>query len=112
MFPGMNPREMQKAMKRLGIQQEEIEAHTVIIKTEGMDLIFHNPQVSKVNMMGQNTYQIVGEPEEVDNSKTEISDEDIGTVAEQANVSKEEALEALQETNGNIAEAILKLQNR
>ena len=61
MFPGINPREMQKAMKRLGIRQEEIDANLVIIKTHGGDIIIKNPQVSRVNMMGQETFQIAGE---------------------------------------------------
>lgn len=64
MIPGINPRDMQKAMKRLGITQQEIEATEVIIKTADAELVIHNPQVSKVNMMGQETFQIVGRVEE------------------------------------------------
>ena len=113
MFPGMNPREMQKAMKRLGIKQEEIDAELVIIKTSDKDLIIRNPQVSRVNMMGQETFQISGEIEEAEkNTKAEISDEDITTVIDQANCSREDAIGALEEANGNIAEAIMKLQNK
>lgn len=112
MFPGMNPREMQKAMKRLGIRQEEIDAELVIIKTREKDLIIKNPQVSKVNMMGQETFQVVGNIEEVDKSKAEISEEDIATVVEQISCAREDAIEALEKSNGNLAEAILKLQNR
>ena len=55
MFPGMNPREMQKAMKRLGIKQEEIDAEEVIIRTASKDLVIKNPQVSRVYMLGQVT---------------------------------------------------------
>ena len=111
MFPGMNPRDMQKAMKRLGIKQEEIDAEIVIIKTADRDIIIKNPQVSKVNMMGQETFQIVGEIEESERSdKAEINEDDVATVVGQTNCSREEALEALEESNGNLAEAILKLQ--
>ncbi|MAG91405.1 nascent polypeptide-associated complex protein [Candidatus Woesearchaeota archaeon] len=113
MFPGMNPREMQKAMKRLGIKQEEIDAEVVIIKTADKDLIINNPQVSKVNMMGQETFQVVGEiSEAAKDSKVEINEDDMETVMKQTNCSKEEALEALQNSNGNLAEAILKLQKK
>jgi|SRR3989338_2988577 len=113
MFPGMNPREMQKAMKRLGIKQEEIDAELVIIKTHNKDLIIRNPQVSKVNMMGQETFQIVGSLEEAEiDSKAEVNDDDIATVMEQTNCTKEEAMEAIEECSGNLAEAILKLQNK
>ena len=113
MFPGMNPREMQKAMKRLGIKQEEIDAEEVIIKTAGKNLIIKNPHVSRINMMGQETIQVVGDIEEVDKEeKDEISEEDIATVMGQANCTKEDALEALGNSNGNLAEAILKLQKK
>ena len=46
------------------------------------------------------------------NAKAEISDEDITTVIDQANCSREDAIGALEEANGNIAEAIMKLQNK
>ena len=112
MFPGMNPREMQKAMKRLGIRQEEIEAEEVIIKTKDKDLIIKNPQVSKVNMMGQETFQITGNITEVEkDAKAEINEDDIETVMGQTGCSREEALESLEQSSGNLAEAILKLQN-
>ena len=101
---------MQKAMKRLGIRQEEIEAEEVIIKTKDKSLIIKHPQVSKVNMMGQETIQVIGDITEMDNDKSKINDEDIATVIEQTNCTEEEALEALQESKGNLAEAILKLQ--
>lgn len=111
MFPGMNPREMQKAMKRLGIKQEEIDAELVIIKTAGKDLVIKNPQVSRVNMMGQESIQVVGEITEVESDeKAEISEDDISTIMEQAGCTREEALEALEQSSGNLAEAILKLQ--
>ena len=113
MFPGINPREMQNAMKRLGIKQEEIDAEEVIIRTADKDLVIKNPQVSKVNMMGQETFQIVGEIIEVErNGKIEINEDDMSTVMEQTNCTKKEALDALEGSHGNLAEAILKLQNK
>ena len=113
MFPGINPREMQKAMKKLGIKQEEIDAELVIIKTADKDLIIKNPQVSRVNMMGQETIQVIGDITEVDkDEKIELDEDDIATVIEQTSCTKEEAMDALEESNGNIAEAILKLQNK
>lgn len=111
MIPGMNPRQMRQAMKRLGIQQEEIDAKEVIIRLQDKEIIISNPSVSKVNMMGQETYQIVGEEHERSlSTRPEISDEDIDTVAEQTGASKEEAKEAIEEANGDLAEAIMKLK--
>jgi len=110
MFPGMNPRKMQQMMKQLGIQQIEIPATEVIIKTEDKDLIITNPQVSKVNMMGQETFQVTGEIHEQEPSSTpEISEEDIKTVMEQANVDQQTAKKAIEEANGDLAEAIMNL---
>lgn len=106
MIPGMNPRQMQKAMQKMGIKQEEIEADEVIIKQGAENLIIKNPQVTKVNMMGQETFQIVGE---ITKENAGPSEEDIKTVMEQASVSAEEAKKALVESNGDLAEAILKL---
>jgi len=111
MIPGMNPRQMQQAMRRMGIQQTEIEAKEVIIRTSDRELVFREPQVSKVNMMGQNTYQIIGEPEERPlSTEPEISEDDIKTVMDQANVDKKTALSALKKHQGDLAEAILDLQ--
>ncbi|MDP4012347.1 MAG: nascent polypeptide-associated complex protein [Candidatus Nanoarchaeia archaeon] len=106
MFPGINPKDMQKVMKKMGIKQEEIDATEVIIKTNSKDLIIKNPKVTKVNMMGQETLQIMGDIEEA----SSISEEDIKTVSEQAGVSKEEAKKALENNNGDLAAAILELK--
>ena len=111
MFPGMNPRKLAQAMKRMGIQQVEIPATEVIIKTEDKEIVITNPQVSKVNMMGQQTYQIVGEEHEREiSTEPKITEEDIKTVMEQANVNEEKAKEALEAANGDIAKAIMDLQ--
>lgn len=106
MFQGINPKMMKQAMKRMGITQEDIDAQEVIIKTSGKDIIIRNPQVAKVNMAGQETFQISGDITEVG----AISEDDIKTVASQANVSAEAARKALEESGGDLAEAILKLK--
>ena len=113
MIPGVNPRQMQRMMKQMGMSQSEIDATEVIIKLADRQLVFTNPNVSKVDMMGQETYQIVGEAHEreltVESDTPEISDDDIKTVMEQANVDEEKAREAIEESNGDLAEAIIKL---
>ena len=110
MIPGMNPRKMQQAMKRMGIQQVEIPATEVIIKTEDKEIVITDPSVSKVNMMGQETFQISGTiNERSKETEAEISEDDIKTVAEQAKVSLDEAKKAIEESKGDLAEAIMKL---
>lgn len=111
MIPGVNPRKMQQMMKQMGIQQTEIDATEVIIRTADKELVFTNPQVAKVNMMGQQTYQIIGTPEERELSTTpEISDDDVDTVVQQTGVSAEEVREALEKNKGDIAQTILDLK--
>lgn len=108
MFPGINPKQMQSMMKQLGIKQVDIPAREVIIKTkEEKDIIIKNPQVIKVNMMGQETFQISGLIEE---REKELNEEEIQIVIEQTNRTREEAIKALRETKGNLAEAIIKLK--
>ncbi|KYK25728.1 nascent polypeptide-associated complex protein [Euryarchaeota archaeon SM23-78] len=111
MIPGMNPRQMRQAMKRMGIRQEEIDAKEVIIKLEDKEIVISNPSVSKVNMMGQETYQVIGEESvrEID-STPEINEDDVKTVMEQTGASEEKAKKAIEECKGDLAEAILKLK--
>lgn len=101
---------MQQMMKKMGIQQVDIPAIKVIIQTEDKEYVFDHPSVAKVNLMGQETYQIVGNAEERTLSTTpEISEDDVKTVMEQTGAGKEEARKAIEEANGDLAEAILKL---
>ena len=115
-MPGMgrmNPRMMKKLQKQLQNSTEEIDATEVIIRTKDKEIYFSNPSVSSMNMMGQQSYQIVGEPQErrlIDGKETSsIPNEDIELVASQAGVSQEKAKEALEECGGEPAEAIIKL---
>ena len=126
MIPGipggrMNPRQMKAAMKRLGIEQDAVEGvEEVVIRTAAKEFVFKSAEVSAMTVQGQKTWQIVGEPI-VMNRKTEgappsakppISDEDVDLVAEKAGVSKAVARKALEEANGEPAEAIIRLMSR
>ncbi|MCH2432377.1 MAG: nascent polypeptide-associated complex protein [Candidatus Poseidoniia archaeon] len=116
MMPGMgrmNPRMMKKLQKQLKNSTEDIDATEVIIRTKDKEIYFNNPSVTSMNMMGQQSYQIVGEPQERGlgggEETTSIPEEDIELVASQAGVSHEKAKEALEECGGEPAEAIIKL---
>jgi len=114
----MNPKQMQTMLKRMGIKVEQIEAMQVIIKGADEDIVINDPQVMLTKMPNQEMFQISGKVEYVEAGssdgdygvKVEITDEDIEMVAEQAGVSKKQAKEALVETEGDIAEAIMKLK--
>jgi len=111
MIPGVNPRQMQQMMRKMGIQQKDIAATEVIIKTEDKEIIITNPSVARVNMMGQDTFQISGEVHERELSTTpEINEEDLKTVMDQASVDMETAKKAIEDAKGDLAEAIMNLQ--
>jgi nascent polypeptide-associated complex subunit alpha len=128
---GMNPRKMKQMMKQMGIDVEDIDAERVVIETADGDLVFDGAQVTKMDAQGQETYQIVGSPNQVDDAGASggdaadpaldeadedadddegIPEEDIALVAQQAGVSKADAREALEAANGEPARAISNLQ--
>jgi nascent polypeptide-associated complex subunit alpha len=104
----INPRQMEKMAKKMGMKMDEIEAEQVIIKTPDKDLVINNPSVSKVNMMGQETFQISGEV--IEKSRKPYTEDDVKMVMDQTGCTREFAEAALDDTDGNLAEAILKLK--
>jgi nascent polypeptide-associated complex subunit alpha len=115
MFPGgrgMNPRQLQAQMKRMGIVMEELtDVEEVVIRLKTKDIVVKNPSVTFINAQGQRSYQVAGEAHEVEKAPA-IPKGDIQMVAQQAGVSEEEALKALTESNGEPAEAIVKLMEK
>ncbi len=97
-------------MKQLGINQEEIEATRVIIEREDGNLVIEEPQVAKVTMQGQVTWQIVGDVQEEEQEEG-TTEEDVKMVMQQAEADEAMARAALEETDGDIAEAIMKLKS-
>lgn len=124
MFPGMggmDPRRMKAMMRQLGIKSEDIDAKRVVFELSGgKRLIVDRPQVSAVDLGGQKTYTVMGQAREeaagADNVSVKdeagIPESDVEMVSQQAKVSKEKAKKALEETKGDIAEAISKLENQ
>ncbi len=94
-------------MRQMGIKQEEIETQRVIIQCEGKNIVIEPANVQKIVMQGQQSWQVTGDARE--EAQIGISDVDITMVAEKAGVSKDQAREALETADGDIAEAILKL---
>ena len=118
MFPGMDKRSMEAAMRKLGVQQREVEAEEVIIKLKGgSELFMQNPSVTKVTMMGQETFQIAGECKERPSQSSLpqqplFNDEDVKTVTGQTGCSDAEAKVALAKVNGDLAAAILLISEK
>ncbi|EMA38544.1 nascent polypeptide-associated complex protein [Halobiforma nitratireducens] len=119
---GLNPRKMEQMMEQMGIDVDDIDAEEVIIRTGEHDLVFSDPEVTKMDARGQETYQIIGSPEEVeagsaggDTGTTEddssgIPDDDVELVATRAGVSEDEARDALKANDGDLAAAVEDLE--
>jgi len=102
---------MKAMMKKLGMQVEQIEdVISIVIKTPKGNYIFDAAEVTAMTMQGTTTYQIIGEPR-FEEAAPDIPKEDVAMVAAQANVSEEQAKEALVTTKGDIAEAIMLLSS-
>lgn len=113
MFPSIDPKKMQSMMKQLGIAQEEIDADRVIIESNSKKIIIENPSIMKIKMHGQESFQISGDVKEEndlsEDDETDKTEEDIKTIMEKTGCSKEEAREALENSGGDLTEAILSL---
>ncbi|MCE4616184.1 MAG: nascent polypeptide-associated complex protein [Aeropyrum sp.] len=113
MFP-VNPRDLEKMLKRLGVKVEQMEALEARIALEsGEVMVFSRPTVVIMRAKSQPPMvYLVGEYsiEKPEVEEPSISEEDVELVAEQAGVSLEEARKALEESGGDIAEAILRLK--
>jgi nascent polypeptide-associated complex subunit alpha len=129
---GMNPRKMKQMMKQMGIDVTELDAEEVVIRTADEELVFSDVQVTRMDAQGQETYQVVGEPEvheageaagaveagdedEADadaetGGDVAIPEDDVELVATRAGVSKGDAREALEAEDGDLAAAIARLE--
>jgi len=110
MFPNINPAKMQAMMKQMGIKQEEIDSSKVTIdKKDGSKIVIENPSVVKINMQGNESFQISGDVKDGGDEEDEgFSHEDIEMIMEKTGKSKDEVIDSLQKTN-DIAETIMEL---
>jgi nascent polypeptide-associated complex subunit alpha len=117
----MDPRAMAKLMNQMGIKNTQIPATKVVIhKEDGSTLVVENPNVMEITMGGQKSFQVTGDVREgteadagadAEAAASGPSEEDVALVAEQAKVTKDKARAALEEADGDIAEAIMLLQS-
>jgi nascent polypeptide-associated complex subunit alpha len=108
MFP-KDPKQIANLMRQMGIKSQELEATKVTIELkDGTKLLVFEPSVIEIEMQGVKSFQISGKIEE----QKDASEEDIKIVMENAGCSREEAQNALRETGGDIAEAILRLKEQ
>jgi nascent polypeptide-associated complex subunit alpha len=106
----MDNRQARRMMERMGINQKEIpDVEEVIIKTSTKEIHVKNGSVAEVNFQGNRIFQVMGEVEEVEVEKKSFNEEDVVLVQQQASVNREKAIAALEESDGEVARAILRL---
>jgi nascent polypeptide-associated complex subunit alpha len=106
----MDNRQARRAMERMGINMKEIpEVKEVVIRTATKELHITNASVSEVNAQGSRVFQVMGEVEESEVERKAFSEEDVLLVQQQTGASKERAIAALEQSEGEVARAILKL---
>jgi nascent polypeptide-associated complex subunit alpha len=126
---GFDPRKMQQMMDQFGIDLTEIEAEEVVIRTADEELVFTDAEVQKMDAQGQATYQIIGSPESRprgeggsgeggdtgsdtggDAGGSAVEPQDVEIVAQRTGVPEDEAREALEATDGDLAAAVERLE--
>ncbi len=107
---GINPRKMKQMMKQLGMQMEQIEdVQQIVITTAKGKYIFDHAEVTAMTMQGVTTWQIAGEQPKFEANAPEIPEDDVKLVMDQTGSTAERARAALIESQGDIAEAILRI---
>jgi nascent polypeptide-associated complex subunit alpha len=111
----VNPREAKRMMQRMGMSMDAVtDVQQVIIKTANKEITIEEPEVAMLNMQGQKIFQVTGgkiTEKAVERKPLGVAPEDVRLVADQTGKSLEEARNALEECEGDLAKAILFLQS-
>ncbi|RLG97006.1 nascent polypeptide-associated complex protein [Candidatus Bathyarchaeota archaeon] len=123
----MDSRRARRMMKQMGMNMDELgDIKRVILQGDNKEIVIEGPQVTSINVQGTKMYQVAGgreterkiqaagavEAAPVEEEPLVLPEEDILLVAQQANVSIEKARVALENSDGDLAQAIIKLQTR
>jgi nascent polypeptide-associated complex subunit alpha len=100
-------------MQRMGMQVTQVEDVTrVVIESTSKKIIIDEPEVAIVTVQGQKVYQVGGGRSREEGVAVATSQDDVKLVAAQAGVSLEEAANALKQSNGDLAQAIILLKQK
>ncbi|HEV8405318.1 MAG TPA: nascent polypeptide-associated complex protein [Nitrososphaera sp.] len=104
-------REMRRMLDKMGLEMKDMgNVEEVIIKTDTKELYLVKPQVIEMKGKDSTIFQVVASDiEEKQREVPSFKEEDIILVMQQANVSREKATQALTESKGDLAQAILSL---
>ena len=114
MMPNMDPKQMKNIMERMGIKSTDVDALRVVIECPDRRIVVSEPQVTRIEAQGAVTFSVAGSisEEAPHDAKVEITEDDVKVVMEQSGVSDSaSARKALEESDGDIADAIMRLKN-
>ncbi len=109
----LSPREQRRILERMGLSLRDLPGvEEVTLKLKDKVIVIKNPVVQVLEIKGGGRiYQISGSEEEASVAPTqapiEISEEDVQLVVAQTGATPEEARQALLESKGDLAKAIL-----
>jgi nascent polypeptide-associated complex subunit alpha len=104
-------REMRRMLDKMGLDMTTLDnVEEVIIKTDKKEMYLVKPQVIEMKGKDSTIFQIVASDiEEKQREVPSFKEEDIILVMQQASASREKAVQALKESGGDMAQAILSL---
>jgi nascent polypeptide-associated complex subunit alpha len=104
-------REMRRMLDKMGLEMKDLgDIEEVIIKTETKEIYLIKPQIIEMKGKDNTIFQVVAT--DIEEKKRDVpifKEEDIILVMQQANVTKEKAVQALTDAKGDMAQAILDL---
>lgn len=104
-------REMRRMLDKMGLDMKTMDnVEEVIIKTNSKEFYLIKPQVIEMKGKDSTIFQVVASDiEEKQREVPVFKEEDVILVMQQASVSREKAVQALTESKGDMAQAILSL---
>jgi nascent polypeptide-associated complex subunit alpha len=109
----MDNRQARRMMERMGLNMNEIkDVKEVIILTSEKEIHLEKASVFEIKAKETRVFQVTAETvTEKAVSSPKFTEEDVSLVMTSANVSRERAVSALEEADGDIALAILRLKS-
>jgi nascent polypeptide-associated complex subunit alpha len=104
-------REMRRMLDKMGLEMKEMgEIEEVVIRTETKELYLVKPQVVEMKGKDSTIFQVVAtDIEERERELPSFREEDVVLVMQQTSVSKDRAIQALTDSKGDLAQAIINL---
>ncbi|MHB1909425.1 MAG: nascent polypeptide-associated complex protein [Nitrososphaerales archaeon] len=114
MAPSFDNRQARRMLDRMGVSMDQFDnVEEVVIRMPDRELVIKRAEVAEIKSKataGARMFQVTGEDvEERQRERPTYTKEDIILVAQQANVNEAMAEQALKDSNGDLAQAVLRL---